>query len=60
MNNTLTSRSPNKIIKYKPQMSKVNLDALIPRDDFTTTTYSDMSSDEQFNNIGIKLLHNSR
>ena len=34
-------------------MSKVNLDALIPRDDFTTTTYSDMSSDEQFNNIGI-------
>ncbi len=35
------------------KMSKVNLDALIPRDDFTTTTYSDMSSDEQFNNIGI-------
>lgn len=35
------------------KMSKVNLDALIPRDDFTTTTYSDMTIDEQFNNIGI-------
>lgn len=40
------------ISKFK-KMSKVNLDALIPRDDFTTTTYSDMSIEEQFNNIGI-------
>lgn len=37
----------------RTKMSKVNLDALIPRDDFTTTTYSDMSSDGQFDNIGI-------
>jgi hypothetical protein len=34
-------------------MSKVNLDALIPREDFATTTYSDMTTDEQFSNIGI-------
>ena len=42
----ITARKINK-------MAKVNLDALIPRDDFTTTNYSDMSSDEQFPNIGI-------
>ena len=40
-------------VKLPPKMSKVNLDALIPRDDFSTTTSSELESSEQFNNIGI-------
>lgn len=36
-----------------PKMSKVNLDALIPREDFAVTGHEEDSSSSQFPNIGI-------